>query len=60
MRLLYPSFASLEATKQDAVHARQIAHGFGIPDSNIDEVTNTSAVELNKVFSNVKREFQAL
>ena len=45
-QMLHDSFGPLPATKKDAVHARQLARGFGILEQDIIEVNNTAITHL--------------
>ena len=56
-RLVEKEFVDLPQTKKDALHATQIAYGFGIAEKDITFIEDMPITAIHKVFNNVKREF---
>ena len=50
----------MNATKTDAVHARQIARGFGVKQRDIKVLTNATVKELNETFTAYGKSFKSL
>ena len=54
------SFGDLPSTKQDAINATHLAHGFGIADRDIVYFNNLDLPTMNKKVNDIKRELQTL
>lgn len=55
-RMVHPTFGDLETTKQDAINATHLAHGFGIADRDIVYFNDLDLPTMNKRVNDIKRE----
>ena len=59
-KLLYNAFLDLAPTKQDSIHAVQIARGFGVRHADIKVITDMNSTVMNKHFNDLKSKTKKL
>ena len=57
-RLVDERFMDMRATKSDAVDAAEIAHGFGVLDSDITFIEDMPLSEINAIFAKLESELK--